>query len=481
MDSEHDDDVEQYSDDAERIVGDNQANRINAGGGDDFIYSRGGNDAINGEAGDDSIWGGEGDDTLTGGEGDDTFYFQAGWTGSSTITDFTTNEDVIDLRSFRTITSLDDLTMSQSGDDVLIDLTAQGGGTVRLEGVTLESLTANQFNFYEGFTQYGDTNNRIRGSHREDDHIKAGGGEDTVVGLGGNDTIEGEGGNDALLGSGGDDSLDGGAGDDYLSGGDDNDTIDGGGDDDFIWGGQGNDSMTGGDGADTFHFRPGETGTDTIVDFNTAEDAIDLSRLSKLSSFTDLSMSQDGDDVLIDLTGQGGGTIRLEGVTLSSLTADHFEFRENLHVVGTDGDEMLTGEAGDDHIEGHGGSDRLLGRDGDDTLDGGSGSNTHFGGGGADTFVIQPGDVNSLDLIGDFNNGEDIIDLTAFTDIAGFDDLTVSFNEISSLITIDLRAYGGGKVQLSTYSDADITMETLDEADFRFSESTTESSPDDSM
>ena len=71
------------------------------------------------------------------------------------------------------------------------------------------------------------------------------------------------------LGDAGDDTVDGGAGDDLI--------IDGGGD----------DTLTGGSGEDTFSFLPGH-GDDTITDFDTANDEIDLSQFSMAITFTEL-------------------------------------------------------------------------------------------------------------------------------------------------------------------------------------------------
>ena len=90
---------------------------------------------IYGGAGDDTIDGGAGDDLLTGGEGEDVFFFDTDG-GNDTITDFSVTEDVIDLRDcYQGISSFSDLTIRQDGDDALIDLSANGGGTIRLEDV----------------------------------------------------------------------------------------------------------------------------------------------------------------------------------------------------------------------------------------------------------------------------------------------------------------------------------------------------------
>jgi hypothetical protein len=88
-------------------------------------------------------------------------------------------------------------------------------------------------------------------------------------------------GDDLFIGGGDNDTLDGGAGEDLLLGGSGNDILVGGSGDDLLSGGRGSDSMTGGDENDTFLWFEGETGTDTITDFNTTteEDVLNIADL----------------------------------------------------------------------------------------------------------------------------------------------------------------------------------------------------------
>lgn len=88
-------------------------------------------------------------------------------------------------------------------------------------------------------------------------------------------------GEDSFGGAGGDDDLSGGTGEDDLFGGAGNDSIDGGADDDFIAGGADGDILTGGAGDDRFaYFAASDSQNaevDTIMDFVSGEDMIDLS------------------------------------------------------------------------------------------------------------------------------------------------------------------------------------------------------------
>ena len=75
--------------------------------------------------------------------------------------------------------------------------------------------------------------------------------------------------------------------------------------DDTLQGRAGDDTLTGGEGDDTFVFAA-DHGSDTITDFTDGSDMIDLTQISGISGFEDLSISADGDDAVIDLTAHGG-------------------------------------------------------------------------------------------------------------------------------------------------------------------------------
>ena len=93
------------------------------------------------------------------------------------------------------------------------------------------------------------------------------------------------------------------------------------------------------------------------------------------------------------------------------------------------------------------------------THDGTSGNDTLRGVAGVDVFVFGP--EHGSDVITDFTNGEDVIDLSAFSTIADFSDLTITSDENG--VTIDLGAHGGGTILLQGVAIAD-----LDAEDFRF-------------
>ena len=88
-----------------------------------------------------------GNDQLEGGGGDDYFYFYPDG-GNDTILDFGNGEDRISLRAFEDILSIGDLAMQQQSGNLLIDLTAHGGGTITLQDYNQEDISGEHFVFF---------------------------------------------------------------------------------------------------------------------------------------------------------------------------------------------------------------------------------------------------------------------------------------------------------------------------------------------
>ena len=120
--------------------------------GDDMLYGDdedtdpdAGDDTLDGGAGDDTLYGDAGTDTLTGGAGADTFVFAAAH-GTDTITDFAPEEDdQIDLNAFSGLSGFAALSLSADGSATVLDLSAHGGGTIRLEDIAVADLAAADF------------------------------------------------------------------------------------------------------------------------------------------------------------------------------------------------------------------------------------------------------------------------------------------------------------------------------------------------
>lgn len=328
----------------DRLVGTDGADILRGDFGKDILMAGGGNDQIwagAGDAGDDLFTGGAGDDTIGGGIGHD--FLIGGGADDGAVLDWLPDND-------NSLLDGADVLFGGSGDDTIL-----GGGWD-------DNLVSDDGLFDAGEAIISGTDANAIWAGLGNDWILAAAGSDELGGAAGDDTIEAFAGNDTLYGSLGLDLLDGGDGDDrafggagdgsdtllggagndilfggqgadIIDGGTDNDELyGGGGDDDFqggagddtLWAGPGDDQLTGGLDADLFAFV-GDTGDDTITDFDPTEDILDLSGLT--SSFADFSALQSAssntlqDDLsglLIDL-GEGN-SLFLQGLSLTSLS-----------------------------------------------------------------------------------------------------------------------------------------------------------------
>ena len=215
-----------------------------------------------------------------------------------------------------------------------------------------------------------------------------------------------------------------------------------------------------------FHDYDGPFGNDTIFDFNVGEDLIDLRAFDRISSFEQIPIDQSGNDTIIDLTEFGGGVIRLSDVEPSDFDASSFV----LTVLGTEQDDEIVGSAasesifavdGDDVIVADAGDDIVFAGNGDDVIVGGEGDDELLGHGGADSFVYGIGDGH--DVVYDFTNGVDRIDLTRISGLAGFEELNLLVGDEATVI--DFERFGGGSITLDHVAIAD-----LDASDFVFAD-----------
>lgn len=164
----------------------------------------------------------------------------------------------------------------------------------------------------------GTSGNDVITAGSKDDLIHGLDGDDTILGGGGNDTIYGDAGNDTLSGNAGNDTLYAVSGNDILHGNDDNDVLYAGTGSDQLIGDNGNDilvagsgsaTLTGSGGNDIFRFSSVSGNVDTIADFHSSADKIDV---SNIISFTP------GDNILDYVHSTKSGTAD----TLLSVDAD---------------------------------------------------------------------------------------------------------------------------------------------------------------
>jgi Ca2+-binding RTX toxin-like protein len=155
-----------------------------------------------------------------------------------------------------------------------------------------------------------------------DNSITGNAGNNVLKGGAGEDGLKGMGGNDKLHGGSGDDRLEGGSGHDELHGGSGHDKLRGGSGDDRLDGGSGNDKLHGDSGQDIFVFEKG-SGWDTVADFRSGQDRVDVSGLSGVKGTSDLNLTQVGEDAVI---WHGSDILVLKGVQASDLDSSDFVF-----------------------------------------------------------------------------------------------------------------------------------------------------------
>ncbi|GAA0561041.1 calcium-binding protein [Rhizomicrobium electricum] len=367
-------------------TGNELANVITGGSGNDTLLGLAGNDTLNGLGGDDSMAGGVGNDTYYVGSAGDTVTEA---TGEGTDAVITT------LASYTLAANVENLSSSGTGSFELIGNTSNNAITGGASADTLVGLDGNDtLNGGVGADNMtgGQGNDTYYVDNAGDVVIEdsiAGSGIDTVItGLTtftlGYDNVEN-------LSSSGTNSFNftgnalnnvitTGSGNDVLSGADGNDTLNGGAGNDTLDGGTGNDSMVGSTGNDTY-----------IVD-----------------SLTDI----------VSETATGGTDTILTTITNYTLATANVE---NVGSYGA-GNFMITGNALDNVVSGGDGNDTLFGLAGVDTLNGGAGNDVLNGGEGADS--MAGGDGNDVYYVDDLSDvvaetaggGND----TVYSSVAGY-------------------------------------------------------------
>jgi len=321
---------------------------------DDVMIGAGGNDHLNGGAGADILEDGAGQDTLTGGAGADVFVLRSD-SEIDEITDFDWTRDRLDLSDWPFLYDLSQLSVTSISTGAIITwrgeylkITTHDGSSLTAAQVIATIIKAP--NRPPGLDGFGETNeDQLLEGAAGSNHLRGGGGNDTVHGYDGQDTLEGKAGDDLLQGGGGHDRLIGGDGEDTLQGGPDNDRLEGDAGQDILHGGDGSDHLLGGAENDTLF---GEADNDRLYG-GTGDDLLDG------GDGADKLYGEDGNDTL-----EGGG--------------------DNDLIEGGEGHDMLSGQSGNDTLQGGAGADRLIGEEGDDSLVGGAGNDGLFGGDGDD-------------------------------------------------------------------------------------------------
>ncbi|MFG1478983.1 calcium-binding protein [Xanthobacter sp. V4C-4] len=408
-------------------TGNNLANAIAGGAG---------NDTLDGGAGNDILYGQGGSDTLIGGSGRDTYHVD-------------------------------------TSDDVILENADEGSDIVRATASNY-TLSANvEHLLFTGTGDFAGTGNELANA------IAGGAGNDTLDGGAGNDILYGQGGNDTLIGGSGNDIYHVDASDDAIienadegsdivratassyalsanvenllfigtgdfagtgndlanaiAGGAGNDTLDGGAGNDNLYGKDGDDTLIGGAGNDVYYV---DTTNDVVIE-----------------------NLDEGSDIVRTTTSSYSLSANVEGLLFTGIG--------DFTGIGNDLANSMAGDTGNDTLRGGGGNDTLHGLTGSDRLEGGAGADTLVGGAGADIFIYSDSalSIRGYDTIVDFSASEnDFIDLSGI-DLAaisdGATDTFIYINDVAfSGVAGELR-FASGLLQADTNGDmiADLTLQ----------------------
>ncbi len=177
--------------------------------------------------------------------------------------------------------------------------------------------------------------------------------------------------------------------------------LDGGGGDDILIDAAGSQQLTGGAGADVFVLAA-DGASDTILDFNPAQDRIDLSAWPMFRGAAQLGFSATATGGVLTFGAERLVIVTANGAPLTLVQIRQMTFgTEALHIevvpgaaAGTNpattaGPVVAHGAAGADLLVGSPRDDLLFGHDGDDTLWPGTGADRLYGGAGFDIVSLE--------------------------------------------------------------------------------------------
>ena len=378
--------------------------------GNDILRGDAGHDLLDGINGNDTITGGTGNDTLWGGADNDTYMFNLG-DGQDVIEDVNGTSDAgIDTIKFGEDITLEDLSFRGENTDLIITINGTTDGITVTDQLNDSNKKIENITFADGTsTTYTDILERLE-SH----------------GTANNDTITGSIIAEKIYGYAGDDSIQ------TLSG---NDTI---------TGGAGNDSIEDSSGNELYIFNLGD-GQDTISDL----EGLDSIQFSDSITADDLIIQSVNNDLIISIVNttdsitilghlNSATTQRIERLTFTDGT--FVEKPENL-ILGTTGDDSLTGNSSNNFYLTRSGNDTISDLSGgDDSYLTGTGNDVIADDSGNEIYYFAKGD--GQDTITD-NSGVDKIvfaenmNMTDLNFTRVVDNLVISVAGTTDTITIE--------------------------------------------
>ena len=405
------------------LVGNAGSNVLTGGAGADALHGLAGNDTLYGGAGDDTLEGGAGVDILRGGDGDDTLY---GGEGNDDV-DGGEGSDLIYAEAgndtLRGAAGTDTYLFGLGdGQDVIVEEDIFWGGflgnvdTIRFgagitaSGVTLRRDWANTSNLV---LEFAGSNDRltVAGQFLEDGYADRQ--VERVIFADGTQWNSAKLWSAKVLGTAAGDDISGNATAEYFVGG------------------AGNDWIKGGVGGDTYEFGRGD-GQDAVQDYDASYDMStnwDVIRLRSGVSASDVTLRRDRTNtanLVLEIAGTtdsitivdqfavdgyssywGYGNTTIESVIFADGTVWNQAHMAATKVLGTSGNDSITGNANSETFEGGAGNDTINGELGADTLDGGAGNDLLKGGYEGDTYLFGRGD------------GQDVVDEEGYVGYVG--------------------------------------------------------------
>jgi len=408
----------------ESLIGSNHNDVLTGNAGNNVLTGGLGADSLSGGDGADVLNGGAGADTMIGGDGTDTYYVD-------NVGDVVSETNPLAAGGADLVNSDIDYTLGDNVETLRLTATGAVNGTGNAVNNVLFAGAGN--NILDGAAGT-DTVSYVYAASgvsvslaTSASQATGGSGSDTLLNI---ESLIGSNYNDVLTGNAGNNVLTGGLGADSLSGGDGADTLNGG---------TGADTMIGGDGTDTYYVDNvgdvvSETnplaagGADLVnaeIDY-TLGDNVETLRLTATgavngtgNALSNVLFAGAGNNILDG--GLGTDTVSYvyaaSGVSVSLTTnasqvtggsgSDKLLNIESL--IGSNYNDVLTGNAGNNVLTGGLGADSLSGGVGDDVLNGGLGADTMIGGDGTDTYYVD----SALDVVSESNpassGGRDIV------------------------------------------------------------------------
>ncbi|WP_422365617.1 calcium-binding protein [Pelagibius sp.] len=441
----------QATDLAGESVSQNMQINVLPSGGFALVLGTPGDDDLSGTVADELIVGGLGDDTLSGGEGNDVYLYKTG-----EGTDLLQNAQGrgiydLDVLRFGEGIAVADVSLAQSGDDLLLSLA--GGGQVLVEDYYHRGQLSG-IEWFDGTTlSYTDVLAQTLGGTA---------GDDSLVGDSSNEVMAGGVGNDTIKSSTGADVLIGGAGNDYMEG---------------WW------------HADIYVYNLGD-GDDTIYEYSSSTqysrhlgDKLVLGPGIAVGDIIVTRDAADWEDVTISFQGAAGSILLNEQFGDNRFGVEEIVFADGtiwnqsqLAHLGyaqamTAGDDYIFGIHENDTINGGEGNDSLYGWLGADSLTGGAGNDYLEGSWHADTYIYNLGDGD--DTIYEYSSstqysrhlGDKLVlgpgiavgDIIVTRDAADWEDVTISFQGAAGSILLN-EQFGDNRFGVEEIVFADGTI-----------------------